>query len=87
MALLANPGTDVMLGSSGPEQRRAVCSEFDYNQQVTQAEFSSSNGKNIICLLGDSESCGPSRIIGINPYDNNIKLLVYVNLGHAAILN
>jgi hypothetical protein len=31
----------VMLGSSGPARRRAVRSEIEYNQQITQAEFSS----------------------------------------------
>jgi hypothetical protein len=41
MALLANAGTEVTLGSSGPAQRRAVGSEIDCNQQITEAEFSS----------------------------------------------
>jgi len=41
MALTANAGTEVTLGSSGPAQRRAVPSEIDYNQKITQAEFSS----------------------------------------------
>jgi hypothetical protein len=82
MVLLANAGTEVNLGSSRPAQRRAVRSEVDYNQKITQAKFSSSNRNNIICLLGDSGSCGVTRIVEINPYDNNIKLLLCTNLGH-----
>lgn len=75
MALTANAGTEVTLGSSGPAQRRAVRSEIYYNQKITQAEFISWDGKNINLLPGDFGICGTTRIIWINPHGNNIKLL------------
>jgi hypothetical protein len=68
-----------MLGSSGPAQRKVICSKIDYSENITSAEFSSTNGMKITRLLGYSESCGLPRIIGINPRIKEVILVVVLN--------